>query len=585
MSPAVRAAKERELKLLEERERRASAESLQAFLYRYLPRAFSHAPGEFHRGIYDDLERMSRQELTWEDDEGSEHPYDAAAYAYPRGHGKTTTITLGYVLWCVYNWQRLPHFEEPPFILIVSDTVEQARDRALDVRDEIEGNDRLFVDYGPIVPTQAEQKARGKLKKKWTETDFTTSTGVRIKAVGSNSKVRGLLRSGRRPTLIVCDDLENDELVRTKERRDGLHRWLQKALIPTGIEGKVLTIVVGTILHADSVLSRLLRTDEEADPEFSSVGWLKRRFAALYDDNGEPSVRGRRPLWPEFWPVSKLLRRMAKIGSVAFTQEYLNRAVDDLTSLFPLELLRRSVARGKGTPFLYSPPLRIPYDRVVSSWSLEDAAQRYPGAYQVLCTAWDLALVDDEKTARRKDSDYYVGTTVGLTWDDRIQVRRIYRKRGINPREFRERVVAEQTITNADAIVIENNAAQRFAEFGLREIGLPVKGHTTGSNKGDAYEGVPMLSFLFELDRLDLCASSPREQVQIRTLVQELNGLGYETHDDMVMSLWIALAWIRSWQRARDRLRKHRIGKPPPSYVPAYAEREPTRGRRKNETG
>jgi len=576
MSASERKAKEERLRLLEERERRLATTSLQAFLYRYLGSAFTHAPGEFHRGIYADLEGMVRRELTYEAD-GEEVPYDAAAYAYPRGHGKTTTVTFGFVLWVAYNWRTLPHFTEPPFIVIVSDTVTQARDRALDVRDEIEGNLKLLADHGNRVPSLSEQKGRGKRKKKWTETDFTLSDGTRIVAVGSRSKVRGLLRSGRRPTLIICDDLENDEAVRTVERRDALHRWVQKALIPTGVEGKVITIVVGTILHADSFLSRMLTPDGEADPEWGVSGWLKRRFAALYNDEGDPSIEGTHPLWPEFWTLAKLAARLRKVGSIAFTQEYLNRAVDDLSALFKLAVLRRAVARGKGTPFLYSPVPRIPFSLLTTTWDLSQAIERYPNAVQLTVTAWDIALIASEREAERKDSDFYVGTTVTLTLDDRIQVRRIYRKRGLSPVEFRQRVKAEQRIVQADAIVVENNAAQRFVELGLRDEGLPIKGHTTTTNKSDVYEGVPMLSMLLEVDRLDFCASSDLERQRVKQLVTELNGLGYEAHDDMPMSLWMALRFVRAWQRKRDKIRRKRVGKPPASYVPPYTEREPNK--------
>jgi len=58
-----------------------------------------------------------------------------------------------------------------------------------------------------------------------------------------------------------------------KERREKFRNWFQKALVPCMSDnGKI--IVVGTILHMDSILERLLN-----DPN-----WLTARYAAHNED-------------------------------------------------------------------------------------------------------------------------------------------------------------------------------------------------------------------------------------------------------------------------------------------------------------
>ena len=554
LTPAQRVAAIDELKLLDEQEKRAAGKSLEAFLYRYLPASFYHEPGEFHRGIYGDLQNLVDQiKIDGE-------VVDAAAYAYPRSHGKTTTITLGYLLWVLSEWRSMPHFQgEPPFILIVSDTRDQARDRSLDLRDELEANGLLLQDYGNKVP------GRGK---KWTESDWTTSDGCRVKAVGSGNPVRGLLRSGRRPTLIVCDDLENDEQVATKGRRLKLERWLVKALIPCGIEGRVLTIILGTILHADSLLSKLLAEDKYP-------GWLKRRYAALYDENGHPSADGTIPLWPQGWTLEMLQRRRRKIGTVAFTQEYLNQAIDEATALFQWRWLQAAKRRGAGRPFLYGKPSVIPFHVSISTWDyVELATKAGSAAYQVVVTAWDLAIVDTEEKARERDSDYTVGLTVCLDATDRLHVRRIYRKRGMTPAQVRNRIIAEQNLVGACYVVVENNAAQKAYELDLRERGLPIVGHHTDRKKHSVYEGVPAMALQFELGRIDFANDTEPERNRIDALIAELHGLGMEAHDDLVMALWIAIGVIRKWQRRRDAKRRKLLGPAPPGYVDTFPTRE-----------
>lgn len=536
---------------VDRRERAAARSSLEVFCARYLPEAFDREPGEFHRAIHADLEALVVRAPI----EGAERL--SAAYAYPRGHGKTTTITLGYLLWVIANWRDMPHFQgKPPFILIVSDTFDQARDRALDLRDQVESNPLLIGDYGPLAPDLAQRRraqrdpALADAGGRWTNADWTTRDGVRVKAVGAAQKVRGLLRSGRRPSLIVCDDLENDQAVSTEAQRAKLERWFQRALIPTGLRGSLLTLVVGTILHADSLLSRLLSPSHYG-------GWLKRRYAALYNDAGQPSSEGATPLWPAGWPVEALHARRDEIGSVAFAQEYLNIPIDDESSPFKLEWLDRARNRGRGVPFLYAPPDRLSWAEVCATWT----PRHVPGAYQFLVTAWDISVVETEKRAKERDTDYTVGLTLGLTTDDREEVRRIYRARGLTPRQLRDRVIAEHGVVEADAVVIENNAAQKIHQIELTQgTDLPIVGHTTGRQKHSVHEGIPALAMAFELDRIDLCAASEQERKRIDALCAELHGLGVEAHDDVAMALWIAHHAISRWKAKRDKARTRAIG-------------------------
>lgn len=569
LTPARRAALLEEVRTADAVERRASrpgragGQSLEAFCYRYLPDAFSVPPGEFHRGIYSDLSAL----VGGRDIEGRRRT--GAAFAYPRGHGKTTTVTLGFAAWVLYHWREMPHFQGvPPFILIVSDSLDQARARSLDLRDELEANEDLARDFGPRAPRH-EQRSRGAGVKakgggrarrsfvKWTETDWSTSDGCRVKAVGAGSKVRGLLRKGRRPTLVVIDDLENDEAVETSEQRKKLERWLIRALLNVGMPGRCLYLTVGTILHADSLLSKALR------PDFLPA-WLKRRHAACTTPDGTPATpapagAGIVPLWPEGWSLEALYEKWLELGSLAFAQEFLNQPVDDENSPFKLEWLERALENGRGVPFAYGALPTIPYDQVLGTWDLR--GHELAGThYQLVVTAWDLALVESESQARERDTDFTVGVTLGLTVDDEVDLRRMYRRRGMTPLEMRTRILAEQTMVEATYVVIENNQAQRIVEWELRQMGIPVVGHQTDRRKRSLFEGVPAMALLFETGRIALCYSTPAERQRLEVLCAELHGLGIEAHDDVVMSLWMALRVINRWIRRRNAERLRLLG-------------------------
>ena len=62
--------------------------------------------------------------------------------------------------------------------------------------------------------------------------------------------------------MIVCDDIENDEIVMNQERREKFRNWMLKALLPCRAPNGIVRIV-GTILHLDSFLARITPADGE----------------------------------------------------------------------------------------------------------------------------------------------------------------------------------------------------------------------------------------------------------------------------------------------------------------------------------
>jgi len=220
------------------------------------------------------------------------------AIAAPRGHAKSTAITHAYIL-------AMCCFRVKSFVLLVSDTEGQATEFLGDIKAELVGNELLRETFN--------------IKRivKDTETNIicerTDGTKFRITAKGSMQKVRGLKWAGKRPDLIVGDDLENDEIVMNPERREKFRRWLMNALIPCGSDTCWIRFV-GTILHLDSALQRLLE-----DPT-----WEHLFYEAHSPDFTEI-------LWPEQYSKTRLTAirdgYMAQNDPEGYSQEYLNRPV------------------------------------------------------------------------------------------------------------------------------------------------------------------------------------------------------------------------------------------------------------------
>lgn len=231
------------------------------------------------------------------------------AKAAPRGHGKTTVMSLAGI-YCIVN--TLDHF-----ILMVSDTYGQAKDIVDGIKQQLEGNEWLRWVYGDLTTDYH-----------WTSGAFTTSNDVRVMARGSQMKVRGLKFRHWRPSRVLGDDMENDEAVESEDRRIKLENWVRKALLPSmSRDGKAG--FVGTILHEDSLLSKMVN----GKPGYA--GWNRTIFKALIDEGTA--------LWPGHLPAEKLLKMRDDpsdenyVGPLVFSQEYQNEPVDEAARIIKAE--------------------------------------------------------------------------------------------------------------------------------------------------------------------------------------------------------------------------------------------------------
>lgn len=251
------------------------------------------------------------------------------AIAAPRGHAKSTAITHSYILASLL-------FRERQFCLIISGTEAQAINFLNDIKSELAENEDLHRLFGAMEFV------------KESETDIIVKAAdghkFRVMAKGSEQKLRGVKWDAKRPDLVVCDDIEEDEQVMNKDRREKFRRWFYGALLPALSPNGVIR-VVGTILHMDSLLERLM-------PEFQLQHKQKRLFLKetdlkVWTDHPVPwkSAKYRahnsdysEVLWPEMWPAVRLMEKredyVAQGLPDVYAQEYLNVPLDESTAYF-----------------------------------------------------------------------------------------------------------------------------------------------------------------------------------------------------------------------------------------------------------
>ena len=253
------------------------------------------------------------------------------AISAPRGHAKYTAISLSYVLANVL-------FRNRRFVLLVSDTESQAAMFLGQITQELQENQDIIELFN------LKKNEKGEVAfEKDSATDiivsFADGTKFRIVAKGSEQKLRGMLWNGSRPDLIVCDDLENDEVVMNKDRREKFKRWVYGALIPCRSQNGIIRIV-GTVLHMDSFLENLMPRDTDkytVHEELktystrSASQWKTVKYKAHNQDFSQI-------LWPERRTAQefRLIRQDYIDRGLAdvYSQEYLNIPIDEANTFF-----------------------------------------------------------------------------------------------------------------------------------------------------------------------------------------------------------------------------------------------------------
>ncbi len=286
----------------------------------YFPHYGRAAPSELHTYLYSRLPQIVADVRGQRD-----------AIAAPRGEAKSTKVSMSFVLWCVLT-------ERKWYPIIVMDAFEQSVEMLEAVKAELQANPRLQSDF-------PEGCGQGKV---WRAGVIITTSGRKVEAFGSAKKIRGRRHGPHRPDLAVMDDIENDENVTTPAQRDKLQRFVTKGVLNLGPpDDSMDAILIGTVLHYDSVLARFLRNPLWNRKVFKAIlQWpdnmpLWEQFEglllgadtpqkglaaaqALYEQNKAAMDAGARVSWPAVRPLVQLMIKRAREGHDAFDSEQQN---------------------------------------------------------------------------------------------------------------------------------------------------------------------------------------------------------------------------------------------------------------------
>ena len=318
--------------------KKLAAVDLEYFGRAYFPHYFIKKSPEFHRDL-DSIWRegaMKNKNPLSDAEEISRMKGKKRAIAAPRGHAKSTSFTFKDTTHAIL-------FEYKHYPIILSDSSEQAEGFLADIKIELESNQAIIKDFGEL---------KGRV---WKESVVLTTTDIKVEAIGSGKKIRGRRHRNWRPDLIVLDDIENDEHVRTPEQRKKLKNWYFKAVSKAG-DSYTDILYIGTIIHYDSLLSNVLKNPGYRTWKYQGViSFTKNQDLweiwesiyidldndnreddawQFYQDNKKEMLEGTQVLWKEKNTYYDLMVDKLTEGEASFNSEIQNEPIDPNDTLF-----------------------------------------------------------------------------------------------------------------------------------------------------------------------------------------------------------------------------------------------------------
>lgn len=230
-----------------------------------------------HYQIWGEMDEMFLQDL-----------FDKLELVIPRGCAKTTVCDFALSVW-------LHCYKKSTYTLVAGKTVQDSTEFMTQTRQAFEENEYILEAFGRLIDTS-------KFTVNKLELELTNHT--KIQAISSASSMRGKKYNGERPTCIIADDYQSKTDVITQEARDKKYdTWVEdsgfagdKAVFRSGKKIKSATkfIVLGTILHRDCFMSRLMKNRDykhilkrvvnfDVDDYFKSGLWEE--FRKIYFDD------------------------------------------------------------------------------------------------------------------------------------------------------------------------------------------------------------------------------------------------------------------------------------------------------------
>jgi hypothetical protein len=487
------------------------------------------------------------------DDIISDDAYHKIVAAYPRGHGKSSHLSVGYPAWLIAQNHNIR-------IVICSNTADVAQKMLRGVLNIIENNPRYqeFARYCDpnhigVIPKMRQFGSR-KVEENWSGRSVTIDRDD-INLKDPTLQALGLFGSvvGRRADVVIADDIVDQKNSATEEQRQKIKEWFDTTLRPILIPVTGRLLYLGNTWQMDDLIQTLL-----ADPSFDYHNKLKsiihepdhpelwQQWAQIrlnrdveprqrmeasekyYQENKQKMEQGVQVLWPEVMPYKELYLIRQSSGSYAFARMYQCDPASRPDQRFEEKWIELAKQKGKNL-------------------ILQDA-ERQGFTMDVTTSGLDLAI------SLKESADDTVLLTIdrvkygdGFIMPGDIVIRNIRRGK-MTPNEVRIMVKNHNDFVHPEAIRVESVAYQQSMVNDLIDMGMiNIRGYKTGGEKNDLEIGINSIAILLENGKLVIPynPNDPRTIDECAKLINEMRSYPDGHTGDSLMALWFAFLEMR----------------------------------------
>lgn len=467
MDPNKETSQYLELLRKDSRCRKASAErSHPLFFSVYLSRYATFPFAPLHTALFDMTERDDKYSVV---------------QAF-RASGKSTIATFSYPMWAVLGRQQ------KRFVLIVSANEELAQRHLDNIKREFEENSTLRGDFGVAHEEETPWNSRALTFK---------NKQAMITAISIDQSVRGIRFQGARPDLIIFDDIEDRDAMKTKQGRDKVFTAIMSDFAPSGALKNKKMVFVGSNLHADSPINRV----KDSITQNPNIG--RSYFFPIVDEQGQSA-------WPAAFPDAASIEvyRQTVVDPVAWQTEYMLNPISPEDQIVKPDTIQYYTQGDR--PNLHNGFIVIGVDPAIKKGPNND----YTGIVPVFVTG--------------------SGTQIRYYVLDRIENRRL----GASEAIAAIKAIRTQYAQYTCHVVIEDVGFQSMLIEQLKREGCRnIYGFKPGArSKTERLYGI---SSLFETGHIAFPEKGAKD------LVQQIIGQGVEKHDDLLDALTTAILGAR----------------------------------------
>jgi len=446
-----------------------------------MPQTFWAPPAEIHSDVeehYLDFERRKKNLIL------------------PRGLAKSTLMAeVAPIHHIIYNDSG-----QPRLVVLLSKTQGHAIDRLQAIKDVF----TYGMNFRQLFGYWGEHSSKW-----WRNNDVKLRDGSRIVCRGTGQQIRGIKEGHVRPTLIIGDDLEDENNTKTAEAMETNLRWLLQGADYSLDARFGRIIVIGTPIHQRCIVETLA--------EDSS--WDTVRASYLVEENGL-----KRSIWPEVRTVEELEQEKKDkddIGRIGiWYMERQCQVVGSETQVFPMENIMHYEGKltfSKGKAFMHITSFKgMPCDKMV-------AVNTFTGV--------------DPASSVKQTADYSAIVTIAYDKDDNIYVLPYFRAR-VKPVDLAEEILARFKEHNPEVTRVETAAFQEMLRDYLQrrcdEEGLFIPGLAIDEKaRGLKSRRIESMQPRFSQHKVFLLP-------KMTELVDELITYDRSKHDDLMDALYLA---------------------------------------------